>query len=42
MIERMEEQMKTLYKAYRQELDATEEAFYTERKDLQRQHKSKW
>ncbi|XP_065677851.1 dynein regulatory complex protein 1 isoform X3 [Hydra vulgaris] len=42
ILERMEEQMKTLKKAYRHELDNIEDAFYCERNDLLCTQKNKW
>ena len=42
MLERMEEQIRSLKKAYREELDNIENAFYTERKELLDSQKEKW
>lgn len=42
MIERMEEQVKTLNIAYRKELDNIESAFYSERRGLLQQQKNRW
>jgi len=42
MIERMDEQIKTLCGAYKKELDNIENAFYSERRDLLQAHKNKW
>ncbi|XP_065652057.1 dynein regulatory complex protein 1 isoform X7 [Hydra vulgaris] len=42
ILERMEEQIKTLKKAYRDELDNIEDAFYCERNDLLCTQKNKW
>ena len=42
MLERMEEQMKTLNRAHKKELDNIENAFYSERRDVLQSHKNKW
>ncbi|XP_064597310.1 dynein regulatory complex protein 1-like isoform X2 [Liolophura sinensis] len=42
MIERMEEQIKNLSKAYREELNQCEKAFVTERSELLEMHRKKW
>ena len=42
MIERMDEQIKTLSAAHKKELDNIEKAFYSERRDLLQGHKQKW
>eukprot|EP00794_Sanderia_malayensis_P011982 gene11982-13220_t len=42
MVERMEEQVKTLLRAYREELSQIEKSFDTERRDLIDTHKKQW
>ncbi|XP_066929722.1 dynein regulatory complex protein 1-like [Clytia hemisphaerica] len=42
MLERMEEQIKTLNRAHKKELDNVENAFYSERRDVLQSHKNKW
>lgn len=41
MLERMDEQMKTLNRAYMKELNNIEESFYSERRDVLQAHKNK-
>eukprot|EP00112_Aurelia_sp_Birch-Aquarium-sp1_P006706 Seg1734.8 transcript_id=Seg1734.8/GoldUCD/mRNA.D3Y31 product="Dynein regulatory complex protein 1" protein_id=Seg1734.8/GoldUCD/D3Y31 len=42
MIERMEEQVRTLLQAYREELTQIEKAFDTERREMIENHKKRW
>ena len=41
MLERMDEQMKTLNRAHKKELNNIEESFYSERRDVLQAHKNK-